>query len=110
MWRPSTNSVLGSRIGQACTKNAFRLRLALSVFTRSNWNLGSFKQFFESIEFLVAESGVVNCRFIVHAMGQPNLFGLGREALQQSLNRPRLALARALPKQRGCLFRSALLN
>jgi hypothetical protein len=43
-------------------------------------------------------------------MGQFDLFGLGRETLQQRLNCPGFALARTLPKQRGRLFGSALLD
>jgi hypothetical protein len=32
----------GSRTGQACIMNAFKLRLAFYTFTGSGWNLGSF--------------------------------------------------------------------
>jgi hypothetical protein len=62
------------------------------------------------IEFFIGESRVVNCWFIVYSMGQFDLFGLGRETLQQRLNRPGFALTRAFPKQRSRLFGSALLN
>src|ERR1017187_18800 len=110
MWMPSTNSVPGSRTGQACIMNAFKLRLAFSIFSGSIWNLGSFKEPLEVIEFFIGESRVVNRWFIVYSMGQFDLFGLRRETLQQRLNSPGFALARAFPKQRGRLFGSALLN
>src|ERR1022692_799476 len=110
MGMPSTNSVLGSRTGQACIMNAFKLRLAFSIFSGSIWNLGSFKEPLEVIEFFIGESRVVNRWFIVYSMGQFDLFGLRRETLQQRLNSPGFALARASPKQRGRLFGSALLN
>src|ERR1017187_3462041 len=110
MWMPSTNSVLGSRTGQACIMNAFKLRLAFSIFSGSIWSLGSFKEPLKVIEFFIGESRVVNRWFIVYSMGQFDLFGLRRETLQQRLNSPGFALARASPKQRGRLFGSALLN
>ena len=100
----------GSRTGQACIMNAFKLRLAFSVFTGSSWNLGSFQEPFEVLEFFIAESLVVNCGFIVYSMGQSDLFGLRRETLQQRLNSPGFMLARGFPKQRGRLFGIALLN
>jgi hypothetical protein len=49
--------------------NAFKLRRALSIFTGSSWNLGPFKEPLEVIEFFIAESRVINCRFIVYSMG-----------------------------------------
>src|ERR1035441_5272830 len=107
---PSTNSVPGSRTGQACTMNALKLRLAFSSFTDCSWNLGSFQEPVEVLEFFVAESRVVNRGFIVYSMGQFDLFGLRRETLQQRLNSPGFALARAFPKQRGRLFGGALFN
>src|SRR5664280_1087478 len=107
---PSTNSVPGSRTGQACTMNALKLRLAFSSFTDCRWNLGSFQEPVEVLEFFVAESRVVNRGFIVYSMGQFDLFGLRRETLQQRLNSPGFALARAFPKQRGRLFGGALFN
>src|ERR1017187_1554597 len=107
---PSTNSVPGSRTGQACTMNALKLRLAFSSFTDCSWNLGSFQEPVEVLEFFVAESHVVNRGFIVYSMGQFDLFGLRRETLQQRLNSPGFALARAFPKQRGRLFGGALFN
>src|ERR1039458_6454475 len=107
---PSTNSVPGSRTGQACPMNALKLCLAFSSFTDCSWNLGSFQEPVEVLEFFVAESRVVNRWFIVYSMGQFDLFGLRRETLQQRLNSPGFALARASPKQRGRLFGSALLN
>jgi hypothetical protein len=110
MWMPSTNSVPGSRIGQAWITNAFRLRLAFSSFTGSSWNLGSFQEPLEVFEFFIAESRVINGWFIVSSMGQFDLFGLWRETLEQGLNSPWLALACAFPKQGGCLFGRALLN
>ena len=78
---------------------AFKLRLAFSIFSGSIWNLGSFKEPLEVIEFFIGKSRVVNCWFIVYSMGKFDLFGLRRETLQQSLNRPGFALTRALPKQ-----------
>jgi hypothetical protein len=110
MWMPSTNSVPGSRTGQACIMNAFKLRLAFSIFTGSSWNLGSFEEPVEMLEFFIAESRVVNRRFIVYSLRQSDLFGLGRQTLQQRLNSPGFALARRSPKQRGGLFGSALPN
>lgn len=62
------------------------------------------------IEFFIAESDVVKCRFIVYSMGQSDLFGFRCETLQQCLNSPGFVLARAFPKQRSRLFGSALLN
>src|ERR1039457_2563213 len=88
MWMPSTNSVPGSRTGQACIMNAFKLRLAFSIFTGSSRNLGSFKEPLEVIEFFIAESRVVNRWFIVYSMSQFDLFGLRRETLQQRLTIP----------------------
>src|ERR1700732_222077 len=99
MWMPSTNSVPGSRTGQACITNAFNRRLAFSIFTGSSWNLGSCEEPLEVLEFFIAESRVVNCRFIFYSMGQSDLFGLGRETLQQRLNSPGFVLARRFPKQ-----------
>src|ERR1035437_6870783 len=107
---PSTNSVPGSRTGQACPMNALKLRLAFSSFTDCSWNLGSFQEPVEVLEFFVAKSRVVNRGFIVYSMGQFDLFGLRRETLQQRLNSPGFALARAFPKQRGRLFGGALFN
>src|ERR1035441_2980210 len=70
MWMPSTNSVPGSRIGQACIMKAFKLRLAFSIFSGSIWNLGSFQEPLEVIEFFIGEPRVVNRWFIVYSMGQ----------------------------------------
>src|SRR5258708_24278925 len=110
MWMPSTRSVLGSRICQACIRKAFKLRLAFSVFTASRRNFGSFQEPLELIDFLIAESRVINCGFIVYSMGQFDLFGFGSETLQQRLNRPGFPFARALPKQRSRFFGHSLLN
>jgi len=43
-------------------------------------------------------------------MGHVDLFGFGRQALQEGLHGPGFALAGALPKQGGGLFGSALLD
>src|SRR5216683_6604493 len=110
MWMPSTNSVLGSKTGQACMTKALKLRRALSVFTCSSWNSRSFIKLLELIELFVVKSGEINSWFIVGSMGHVDLFGFGRQSLQQGLHRPGFALAGALPKQGGGLFGSALLD
>src|ERR1051326_417074 len=67
---PSTNSVLGSRTGQACITKALKLNRAFSVFTASKGNSVSTKYRIASIEFFFFfESGVINRALIYRVHG-----------------------------------------
>src|ERR1041384_4586861 len=107
---PSRNSTCGSKTCQACLTNSWNLRLAFSVFTLCRWNLGSLEKSFHLIEFVVAESAVVNFGFIVGGLGEFDLFSLGGEPLQERLHGPRLVIACAIPKERGRFVRATLLD
>src|SRR5216683_5080348 len=102
MWMPATNSVLGSRTGQACITNALKLSRAFSVFTCSSGNSCSRKELLTLVEFFF---DVIGGWFIVHSMGHLSLLVSGARPHNPHCPGSR-ALREPLPKSpgdsRGC--------